>query len=102
MKTPLGTYNMETNDSSCGDYSKVLWAVILDRRYKCEVQRLEPYKGCLLAFDSQQNDKLVYELDVPVSYNAQFGPDVVDVTSWQELIIQKIDGEDPSYVKSTE
>lgn len=100
MKIPLGTYNMETNESSCGDYNKVIWAVILDRRYKCEVQRTEPYKGCILAFDSQQNDKLIYELNVPISYNAQFGPDIVDVASWQELIIEKIDGGNPTYVKT--
>jgi len=91
MKKPLGTYNMEINESSCGDYSKVLWAAILDRRYKCEVQRTEPYKGELLAFDSQENDKLIYELNVPISYDGPFGPDIIDVASWQDLIIQKID-----------
>lgn len=91
MKTPLATYNMETNESNCGDYKNVIWAAILDRRYKCEIQRTEPYKGELLVFDSQENDKLVHELKLPISYNAQFGPDIVDVAEWQDIIIQAID-----------
>lgn len=101
MKTPQAKYNMETNESDCGDYSKVLWAAIMDRRYKCEVQRTEPYSGVLLAFDSKDNDKLIYELTVPISYDAKYGVDIVDVASWQDLIIEKIDenGNMP-YVKS--
>lgn len=102
MKTPQATYNIEKNEADCGDYSKVLWAAILDRRYKCEVQRTEPYKGVLLAFDAQENDKLMYEVNVPISYDAKFGVDIVDVASWQELLIQRIDGDDPPYIKSTE
>lgn len=101
MKKPLATYNMETNESDCGDYSKVLWAAIMDRRYKCEVQRTEPYTGVLLAFDSKDNDKLIYELAVPISYDAKFGVDIVDVASWQDLIIEKIDeNSNVPYVKS--
>lgn len=100
MKKPLATYNMETNETDCGDYSRVLWSAILDRRYKCEVQRTAPYKGELLAFDSQNNDKLVYEIAVPISYNGQFSPDIVDVATWQDLLIEKIDENiDPPYVK---
>ena len=101
MKTPQAKYNMETNESDCGDYSKVLWAAIMDRRYKCEVQRTEPYTGVLLAFDSKDNDKLIYELAVPISYDAKFGVDIVDVASWQDLIIEKIDeNSNVPYVKS--
>ncbi len=101
MKKPLATYNMETNETSCGDYSKVLWSAILDRRYKCELQRIEAYKGDLLAFDSQNNDVLIYEIKVPISYDGRLGPDIIDVASWQELLIEKIDENiDPPYVKS--
>lgn len=92
MKTPLGTYNMETNESNCGDYTKVVWAAILDRRYKCEVQRIEPYKGVAVVFDSQDDDKLLHEVEVPISYDGQFGPDILDVAIWQEILIQAIDG----------
>jgi len=92
MKVPLATYNIETNETNCGDYSKVIWSAILDQRYKCEVQRTEPYKGELLVFDGKENDKLIHEVQLPISYNAQFGPDIVDVAEWQDIIIQTIDG----------
>ncbi len=91
MKKPLGNYDMENNESNCGDYSKVAWAAIVDNRYKCEVQRTEPYKGVLVVFDGKNNDEILHEVSVPISYNAQFGADIIDVAQWQDIAIQTID-----------
>ena len=93
MKKPLGIYDMEKNESNCGDYSKVIWTAILDNRYKCEVQRTESYKGGLLIFDHQSNDEMIYEVSVPISYNAQFGADIIDVAQWQDIVIRVIDNQ---------
>lgn len=82
---------MTANTSDCGDYSKVIWCAILDKRFKCEVQRTEPYNGVLVVFDSMMNDNIMYEVPVPISFDGPFGPDIVDVAQWQQMVIDAID-----------
>jgi hypothetical protein len=42
-------------------------------------------------FDSKDNDKIIYESRVPLSYDAKFGPDIGDVGEWQEMCAKAVD-----------
>jgi len=70
----------------------IVWASQLDNRYNCTVERMTNYSGRLTVFDAQDN-KILLEEYVDLSYGAMFGPDVADVALWENKIIALIDGE---------
>ncbi len=86
MKIPLANYNNSTGEVSISDYTKVVWAIFLEKRYKCEVQRIEPYSGILVVFDGENNDNVIGENNVVICGDAQSGPEVVDVLNWENSV----------------
>lgn len=70
--------------------SNVVWKTKLDKKYQCEVVRIDGYKGLLTVVD-EETDELVLKEEVGLSYGAQFGPDMGDVALWQEKIINAVD-----------
>lgn len=90
MKIPLANYNTSTGEVSISDYTKVVWAVFLEKRYKCEVQRTEPYNGILVVFDGENNDNVVKENNVVISGDAQSGPEIVDVLNWENDVYSTV------------
>jgi hypothetical protein len=69
----------------------LVWGSRLDKRYQIEVQRTGYYTGQLCIFDHQEDDRLLHEEPVFLSFGALFGPDVSDVLVWQELAVTLID-----------
>jgi hypothetical protein len=92
MKTPIAKYDLVTGQVTIEDYTKVVWATIVDNRYKCEVERLQPYEGTLTIFDGQNSDVFVGETSVVIASDAQAGPEIIDVLNWNNLIYQIIGG----------
>jgi len=72
---------------------EVAWWAVLDKRFLIEVQRTEPYKGNLVAFDSKNNNEVVYQKEVNISYDAVFGPDINDVCYWKDIVGDFVDEE---------
>lgn len=61
----------------------IVWQCKLDERYDCKVERVRDYVGRLSMTDKDGAE--VMNIDVTLAYNAQFGPDVMDVETWQEM-----------------
>lgn len=100
MKTPLATYDIEKNTEPVYDVNQVVWAAILDKRFKIEVQRKTELKedgtiythlGTLLVFDSVNDDVIILEKETPISYGALFGPDIDDLNTWQNEACNAVD-----------
>jgi hypothetical protein len=88
---PLATYNLDGNTVSYEGLKSVVWAGLLDKRYKLEVIQTEPYSGTLFMFDGNANDELIHHEDVKISYDAKYGPDALDVSAWQDIGIKIAD-----------
>lgn len=86
MTTPITKWR----DDSALD--GVVWANDLDDRYLVEVQRIDDNSAKLVIFDHNDNDKVLLEEVVGLSYGAIFGPDVDDVATWQDRVVEFIDG----------
>lgn len=86
MTTPLTEWGAEFTPPN------VVWASELDERYLVEVQRLGPDTGLLVAFDHNNDDQVIHEEEVSLAYGAVFGPDIEDVTAWQDRIEAIVDG----------
>jgi len=65
-----------------------VWSSTLDDRFTVEVIWTAPYRGELTISDGAT---VLYREPVGLSYNAQFGPDIDDVRSWQESAIAFVD-----------
>ena len=65
-----------------------VWSSMLDGRFIVKVIWIAPYRGELTIADGAA---VLYQEPVSLSYNAQFGPDVDDVCSWQESAIAFVD-----------
>jgi len=91
MRTPYASYDISNNDVTDECLEKNAWSGIIDQRYKVEVQRTEPYQGILCVWDGKNNDALIFEKEVSISYNAAFGVDVADVREWQDVVCDFID-----------
>jgi len=65
-----------------------VWSSMLDGRFAIKVIWTAPYHGELTISDGAT---VLYREPVSLSYNAQFGPDVDDVRSWQESAIAFFD-----------
>lgn len=66
-----------------------IWESFLDKKYHCSVIRLSENKGQLKIVD--ENNKILLEKEVGLSYGAIFGPDIDDVKTWEEVCISVVD-----------
>ena len=72
----------------------LIWWSVLDDRYLVEVVRANG-GGQLRVFDHRRADRVIFCSEVGLIGNAQFGPDIADVASWQAAAIASVDGADP-------
>jgi hypothetical protein len=88
---PKATYDLKNNKVI--DRGLSVYAGILDLRYKIEVipQEGKTHLGTLAIYDGKDNDKLIHQEEVTISYGAVFGPDMGDVSEWQSKAIAVID-----------
>ena len=71
--------------------STLIWEATVDNgQYRCEVNRIDGYKGRLTVQDTV-TEELILDKEVGLSYGARFGPDLMDVTMWQDMIIEAVD-----------
>ena len=70
--------------------SNIVWEATLDNIYKCEVTRIDEYKGKLKVTNTE-NAFVLLEQEVGLSYGARFGPDIDDVALWQDLSCKAVD-----------
>jgi hypothetical protein len=66
----------------------LIWASTLDDKYLVQVQRTAHYSGALCIFDGE---KTLLEQPVGLSYGAAFGPDISDVSDWEQRAVAFID-----------
>jgi hypothetical protein len=69
----------------------VVWLAKLDGRFLVEVVRTDGYDGKLCVFDNEKNLECVFEEPVGLSYGATFGPDVADVATWEDKVLNFVD-----------
>lgn len=67
----------------------IIWEAKLDDIYDCKVTRLSEYKGKLTMIN--QFDRILLEKEVGLLYGAVFGPDIDDISYWEELCVEVID-----------
>lgn len=65
-----------------------VWTATLDEKYVVTVTREAPYRGILRITEAGQ---VLHWETVGLAYNAQFGPDVDDVETWQQIAERFID-----------
>jgi len=81
-------------------HPQLVWWNKLDERYQVEVQRIgegseSGYRGTFFVFDHQEKNKMLLGEKVGLSYQARFGPDVQDVSDWQDRAAKFVDEELP-------
>ena len=69
-----------------------VWESVLDGQYHCTVTRLSDYKGKLEVVH-QETQKIILSKELGLSYRAIFGPDMDDVSVWQNLCIEAVDSD---------
>lgn len=69
----------------------VAWAGVLDCIYGIEIVRDRPYYGIFKIFNLDNKELIYVEKDVAISFDAKFGPDVLDIHEWQEKGLEIID-----------
>lgn len=67
-----------------------VWTATVDGRYECRVLRTESYRGELLVRDKATGEERTIK-PVTLSFDALFGPDVMDVADWQDAALTFID-----------
>ena len=70
---------------------KPIWEAELDNQYSCKVTRTDNSTGVLSVIDNNTGNELLNET-VNLSYDALFGPDILDIMEWENRIIAVIDG----------
>ena len=85
MSQPLSPWDSD------GDHPNIVWRCKLDNRYLIEVQRTGERNAKLSVFDHERSDEEIASWDVELSYGAIFGPDVDDVSTWQEKVADFVD-----------
>lgn len=69
----------------------VIWADAVDNgAWKAKVVRTSERAGELTVTESATG-RVVHRENVGLSYGAVFGPDIADVTQWQDTVINVID-----------
>lgn len=79
--------------------TQLVWANTVDQgAWRVEVRRLEkePHKGMLTVWDmqTQEHPVIVHGEVVGLAYEALFGPDIGDVASWEQRVLEVIDNPD--------
>lgn len=69
----------------------IIWEEKLDDLYNCKVTRISENRGKLTMVDPF--DRILLEQDVGLLYGAIFGPDIEDISYWQDLCISVIDAQ---------
>lgn len=69
-----------------------VWESRLDKKYQCSVTRLSERTGMLKVINEDTNTVLL-EKEVGLSYGAVFGPDMDDVSTWEETCIEVVDSQ---------
>lgn len=70
--------------------TELIWEATLDDAYRCELVRKNDRVGTLKVTHLLTNQVLITTL-VELSYSALFGPDVADVSHWQEMCVAAVD-----------
>lgn len=68
--------------------SEVIWESKLDDKWDCSVIRLTESTGRLVVCDDKET---ILNERVSLSYGAMFGPDIADVTLWQDMCVDIVD-----------
>lgn len=103
--TPLAKEDNDEQDP------RLVWHSLFDGRYQVEVHRIgeaptmahvftatrpEHVNNAFLhIFDRQNGDELLFSEEVGLSYGSLFGPDVDDVSAWQDRAALFVDAELP-------
>jgi hypothetical protein len=74
-----------------GMQEDVVWTSTLDDRYVVKVVRIAPYRGELSISEESEANQVLHKREVALMYNALFGPDVDDVSEWQQIAIEFAD-----------
>jgi hypothetical protein len=101
---PRAKWDNATERFLDNDDPLLVWQGMLDKRYQIEVHRQQDvaYKGTLYIFDMGEilngvgdqvnvQPPLMFEREVTLQFNAQFGPDISDELAWQDLAVEVID-----------
>jgi hypothetical protein len=91
MKTPLAKYDIPENSVDYQHLENMVWAAILDKRFKIEVVRTSDNTGQYTIYDSQNNDAVLCDEPTYLAYGARFGPDVDDMAQWQNKACEIVD-----------
>lgn len=75
----------------------VVWVGELDgATWEAYVERIAPYRGRLLVMRMSPDGPVpigtvVLDEEVPLTYDALFGPDIADVWDWQTKAVEAVD-----------
>jgi hypothetical protein len=69
---------------------EIVWKSTLDDKYECIVKRSEKKCGRLIVTNTETKE-IILDKEVDLSYGAQFGPDIMDIVEWQDMIVDTID-----------
>jgi len=74
----------------------VVWMNTIDGGvWGCSVIRTAPYQGRLSVWNAETHD-IILDEQIGLAFDAVFGPDVGDLTEWQDKIIAAIDAQNQS------
>ncbi len=85
---------LEHDDYDYDDGGDV-WATCIDETYICAVTRIRENVG-ILTIQNQETKEILDEQEVHISYNAMFGPDAFDISTWVETCLNVIDNQKQS------
>jgi len=66
----------------------IIWESKLDGKWNCVVTRVNESSGNLTVSDDQET---ILNVNVSLAYGAVFGPDVSDLSQWQDMCIEVVD-----------
>lgn len=68
----------------------IVWSGTLDKKYEVIVYRKRAYCGYLIVKDIHDN-QVIHRQDVTINFDAQYGPDVGDIDTWQRIATEVVD-----------
>lgn len=82
-------HNREAKQCVAPLKNSLIWQSNLDgKTYKVTVTRIGPYKGRLVL---TRGDVVILSQGVSLMYNAEYGPDLEDIQSWQSTCLAAAD-----------
>lgn len=70
------------------EMSNIVWEAKLDQIYQCKTERTGESTGILKI---EEDDRVLFEKPVTLSFGALFGPDIADVQEWEQTCIDFVD-----------